>query len=233
MVAMAGDRSSPESGGALASLCEAYWYPLYAYVRRRGYSPDDAEDLTQEFFTTLLEKQTLRVADRERGRFRTFLLTALSNFLSKERVRASAQKRGGGQLPLSLDFSSAEDWYSREPADQSTPERIYERRWALTVLDRVRQRVRRRYVDVGKERLFDHLKVFLSGEDDAPPVRQLAQELCMAEGAVKMAVHRLRERYREALRNEIARMVPDPAEVDDEINSLLAALQSDDSAAHV
>ena len=229
MVAVAGDRSLPESEGALAALCEAYWYPLYAYVRRRGYSPDDAQDLTQEFFATLLEKETLRVADKTRGRFRTFLLTALSNFLSKEHAKATAQKRGGGQLQISLDFSAAEDWYSREPADEESPEKIFERRLALTVLDRVLKRLRGRYVEAGKGKQFDQLKVFVTDEAETPPISQLARDLGMAEGAAKMAVHRLRQRYRETLREEISRMVPEPDEVDDEVNSLLAALGSDAS----
>lgn len=226
MVAMAGDKSSPDSDAALAALCEAYWYPLYAYVRRRGYSPDDAEDLTQEFFATLLEKGTLRVADRNRGRFRTFLLTALSNFLTKEWVKRTAQKRGGGRSPLSLDFAAAERRYAREPADEWTPERIFERRWALTVLDRAGKALQRKYVEGGKGKLFDTLKVFLSDRNEAPPLAEVAKRLGMTVGAVKMAVHRLRRAYWNALREEIGNMVADPSEIDDEIRSVRAALQS-------
>ena len=232
MVAMAGDRSSPDSRTALAALCEAYWYPLYAYVRRRGYSPDDAEDLTQEFFANLLEKETLRVADRSRGRFRTFLLTALSNFLSKQWVKSTALKRGGGRSPLSLDFVDAEKRYAREPADEWTPERVYERRWALTVLDRAGKALRRQYADAGKAKLFDALKVYLLDRAEAPPLAQVAGELGMTVGAVKMAVHRLRRGYRDALREEISQMVSDPSEVDDELRSLLNALRSDRPTSH-
>lgn len=233
MVAAAALRSSPESEAALASLCEAYWYPVYAYVRRRGHAADDAQDLTQEFFTSLLEKGALRVADRARGRFRTFLLTALQNFLVKEWTKATAQKRGGGRAPLSLDFAMAEDRYMREPADDWTPERVYERRWALTVLSRAKKRLKQRYVDSGSPQVFERLGVFLTDAPEAPPYEDVAAKVDMTVGAVKMAVHRLRDRYREAIREEIAQMVSDPTEVDDELNALLAALQGDESPRHV
>jgi len=225
----AGERASQERDEALATLCETYWYPLYAYVRRSGHSADDAEDLTQEFFATLLEKGYVDAADRERGRFRSFLLTALKRFLSKEHDKATAKKRGGGQSPLPLDIQSAEDQYALEPADDLTPERVFERRWALTVLDKVMDRLRQRYAESGKTGVFDRLKVFLTGDSDTPAYGQVAPALEMTEGAVKVAVHRLRERYRETLRDEIAQTVGDPNDVEDELNSLLAALRGEGS----
>lgn len=227
VVLAAGGERSPEAHQALATLCETYWYPLYAYVRRRGYAAEDAQDLTQAFFAALLEKVYLRAADRERGRFRSFLLTALKRFLSKEWDRAHAQKRGGTHGPISLDVQSGETRYSLEPSHDWTPERIYERRWALTLLDQVMARLRQRYVADGKEQLFDLLKAFLTGESGAPPYSQAAAELAMTEGAVKVAVHRLRRRYRELLRSEIAQTVAHPGEVDDELRFLRAAVRGE------
>jgi len=227
IVLAAGRRGSPESRRALATLCEAYWYPLYAYVRRRGHAAADAQDLTQAFFATLLEKEYVRAADRERGRFRSFLLTALKRFLAKEWHHAHAQKRGGSRGPVSLDVRSGEARYSLEPSHEWTPERVYERRWALTLLDQVMTRLRQHYVAEGRDQLFDHLKVLLTGETGAPPYSQIAVELGMTEGAVKVAVHRLRRRYRSLLRLEIAQTVADPREVDDELGLLLAALRGE------
>jgi len=197
---------------------------LYAYVRRRGYTAADAQDQTQAFFAVLLAKGYLKAADRRRGRFRSFLLTALKRFLSKEWDRAHAKKRGGRQGPISLDFASGESRYGLEPSHDLTPEAIYDRRWALTVLEQVMARLRQEYAGAEKARLFDHLKVVLTGETGAPPYSQIADELAMTEGAIKVAVHRLRRRYREALRAEIAQTVADPDEVKDEMASLLAAL---------
>ena len=227
VVIAAGEGSSPESETALATLCETYWYPLYAYVRRRGHTAEDAQDLTQAFFAVLLEKEYVRAADRERGRFRSFLLTALKRFLSKERDKARAQKRGGGRITISLDMQSGESRYAQEPSHEWTPERVYERRWALTLLDQTMARLRRRYVDTGKAEVFDGLKAFLSGEGDAPAYGEVAEEMGMTEGAVKVAVHRLRQRYRDALRSEIAQTVADPAEVDDELDHLLEAIRGE------
>jgi DNA-directed RNA polymerase specialized sigma24 family protein len=217
--------SRPDARAALATLCETYWYPLYAYVRRLGHKADEAQDLTQGFFAALLEKRYVKAADRERGRFRSFLLTALKRFLSKERDRAHARKRGGDAPPISLDLEAGDGRYALEPSHDVTPEAIYERRWALTILDRVIMGLRQNYAGAGKAGLFDRLKEFLTGEPDASPYERVARELGMSEGAVKVAVHRLRRRYRDLLRAEIARTVADPEEVDDELKYLLAVLQ--------
>ena len=224
VLAAARDRR-PNAQAALATLCETYWSPLYAYVRRLGYKVEEAQDLTQGFFAALLEKRYLRAADRERGRFRSFLLTALKRFLSKERDRAHARKRGGKAGPISLDLEAGDSRHALEPSHDVTPEAIYERRWALTILDRVIVGLRQTYADAGKAGLFDRLKTFLTGEGGASPYEGVARELGMGEGAVKVAVHRLRRRYRELLRAEIARTVAGPEEVEDELRHLLAALQ--------
>lgn len=225
IVLAAAHDSRPDAQAALATLCETYWYPLYAYVRRLGYKAEDAQDLTQGFFAALLEKQYVKAADRERGRFRSFLLTALKRFLSKEYDRAHAQKRGGKARPIALDWEAGESRYALEPSHDVTPEAIYQRRWALTVLDRVIVRLRQAYADAGKETVFDGVKAFLTGETGAPPYEQVACELGMSEGAVKVAVHRLRRRYRDLLRSEIAQTVADPEAVEDELKYLLAVLQ--------
>jgi RNA polymerase sigma-70 factor (ECF subfamily) len=210
---------------ALEELCRAYWYPIYAFVRRRGHSADDAADLTQSFFARLLEKEYLADADQQRGRFRAFLLTAVSRFLSKEHERAAAQKRGGGQRILAIDAAEGEARYQREPSHELTPQRIFERRWALTLLDRTLAALRQEHEAAGKLALFDALKVFLTGEAGAPPLREAAANLQMTEGAVKVAVHRLRQRYRDALRAEIAQTVSELGDVDDELSLLLSALR--------
>jgi len=224
MVVAAGARATPRSEEALARLCEAYWYPLYAYVRRWGYTADEAQDLTQEFFARLMEKGYLRQADPHRGRFRSFLLAALKHFLANERDRAGAQKRGGGRPPLPLEIETAEGRYSLEPVDPETPEKIFERRWALILLDKVLSRLRDEYHRTGRGALFDVLKDLLtSGKADETYAR-LGAELGMSEGAVKVAVHRLRRRFGELLREEIAETVADPQDVDDEIRYLFTAL---------
>jgi RNA polymerase sigma-70 factor (ECF subfamily) len=224
MVLAAGGQTSPQSAEALETLCETYWYPLYAYLRHSGCSADEARDLTQEFFAHLLEKKSLAVADRERGRFRSFLLSSLKHFRANERDRARAQKRGGGRTTLSIDLQDAESRYQNEPAHDLTPEKVFERRWALALLDRVLARLREEFAQAGKTKLFDRLKVFLSGEKSAKSQRESADQLGMTEGAVKVAVHRLRRRYRELLRSEIAETVATPDEVEDELRQLLAAL---------
>jgi RNA polymerase sigma-70 factor (ECF subfamily) len=227
VVLAAGNAASPGSRRALATLCEAYWFPLYAFARRLGRQPDDARDLTQAFFARLLEKDFLRAADPARGRFRSFLLAAFKHFLAKEHDRAAAQKRGGGKHMFSLDLASAEGRYGLEPASGLTPERAYERRWALTLLDRVMRRLQDESSALGKERLFDRLKVFLTGDSDTPPYREVADELGMTEGAVKVAVHRLRRRFRELVLEEIAQTVDGPAEVEDELRHLFEALRGE------
>lgn len=224
LVSAAGKQASPDAQEALATLCGTYWYPLYAYVRRVGYQPDDAQDLTQAFFARLLEKDYLKAADKERGKFRSFLLASFKHFLSKERDRAKAQKRGGGRKLLPLDFEAGEKRYSLEPAHELTAEKMYERRWALTLLDQVLARLREEFVQTGKDKIFDGLKGVLTGEDVA--YGQVAAELDMTEGAVKVAVHRLRRRYKELVLAEISQTVAKPEDVDEELRHLFAAIRS-------
>jgi RNA polymerase sigma factor (sigma-70 family) len=222
LVVAAGDPRRKDARSALVSLCENYWYPLYAYLRRRGYQTDPAQDLTQEFFIRVLEGQYLDRADPEKGRFRSFLLTSLKFFVADEEDRQRARKRGGGQL-VPFEFSSGEERYQREPAHDETPERIFERRWALSVLDRVVEKLRDEFVQHGRLEHFERLKIFLLGQSDAP-YAALALEMNTSEGALKVAIHRLRKRYRELLRQEIADTVADPAEVESELRYLAAAL---------
>jgi len=222
LVIAAGDRQRKEARSALVSLCENYWYPLYVYLRRHGYQADPAQDLTQEFFIRVLEGRYLDRADPEKGRFRSFLLTSLKFFVADEADRHRALKRGGGTV-LPLEFSSGEERYQHEPAHDDTPERIFERRWALTVLDRVVEKLRAEFVQHGRPEHFDRLKVFLLGQSDAP-YSVLAREMNTSEGALKVAIHRLRKRYRDLFRQEIADTVADPAEVESELRYLAAVL---------
>jgi RNA polymerase sigma factor (sigma-70 family) len=222
LVSAASDPDSKEARSALVSLCENYWYPLYAYLRRRGYPADQAQDLTQEFFMRLLEGRYLDRADPEKGRFRSFLLSSLKFFAADEEDRQRAHKRGGGMV-VPLEFGSGEERYQREPAHDETPERLFERRWALSVLDRVAERLRNEFVQHGRPEHFERLKVFLLGQPDAP-YAALAREMNTSEGAIKVAIHRIRKRYRELFRQEIADTVADPAEVESELRYLSAAL---------
>jgi len=222
LVVAAGDPHRKEARSALVSLCEAYWYPLYAYLRRRGYPADQAQDLTQEFFIRVLEGRYLDRADPDKGRFRSFLLTSLKFFVADEEDRQRAHKRGGGMV-VSLEFSSGEDRYQREPAHDENPERIFERRWALSVLDRVVERLRSEFVQHGRSEHFERLKGFLLGQSEAP-YAAMAREMNTSEGALKVAIHRLRKRYRELFRQEIADTVADPAEVESELRYLAAVL---------
>jgi RNA polymerase sigma factor (sigma-70 family) len=222
LVVAAADPQRKEARSALVSLCEGYWYPLYAYVRRRGYPADQAQDLTQEFFIRVLEGRYLDRADPEKGRFRSFILTSMKFFVADEEDRQRAQKRGGGAI-LPLELSSGEDRYLREPAHDETPERIFERRWALSVLDRVVERLRDEFVQHGRPEHFERLKMFLLGKSEAP-YAALAREMNTSEGALKVAIHRLRKRYRELFRQEIADTVADPGEVESELRFLAAAL---------
>ena len=225
LVAAAGRGDSPEAREALAVLCRAYWYPLYAYARRRLPGADDAQDLTQEFFARLLEKDYLQAADPRRGKFRSFLLTAFKHFLAGEHDRAAAQKRGGGRRPLSLDFQDGEHRYRHEPADPTTPETLYERRWALTLLEQTLARLRQEFTGAGKEPLFQALKGALTGDGTAGPYARVGQDLGLSEQAVKTAVYRLRRRFQELLRAEIAQTVASPEEVEDELRDLFAAVR--------
>ncbi len=224
VVLSAVDQSSTGSQAALATLCQTYWYPLYAYVRRRGYSPEDAQDLTQSYFASLLEKKYLDRADRERGRFRTFLLSSLENFLNNAWDRASAQKRGGGQRNISWDERDAEGRYLNEPVDKMTPERIFEKRWAATLLESVLKKMREEFLVSGKAELFEAIKPHLWSEGPETSYSQLAVQLNMTVVAVKVTVHRLRHRYRDLLRAEIAHTVATPGEVDDEIRHLIKVM---------
>ena len=222
LVVAAGDPQRKEARSALVSLCEHYWYPLYAYLRRRGYPSHEAQDLTQDFFVRVLEGRYLDRADPEKGRFRSFILTSLKFFVADEADRRRAGKRGGGMV-APLEFSSGEERYQREPAHDETPERIFERRWALSLIDRVVEKLREEYVNHGRPEHFDRLKVFLLAQSDAP-YAELAQEMNTSEGALKVAIHRLRKRYRELFRQEIADTVADPAEVESELRYLAAVL---------
>ncbi len=224
VVLTAGQSDTTEASAALAKLCQTYWYPLYAYARRRGHSAHDAQDLTQSFLVRLLERHWVSSADRERGRFRTFLLTAMDHFLADEWDKSRAQKRGGLATHLPLQLDSAETRYGHEPADNSTPEQCFERRWALTLLDTVLQRLRKEYEDEGKAELFAALHSTLAGGREQQPYAELANQLAMKEGAVKVAVHRLRKRYRQLLRREIAETMAEGEEVDDELRHLFAVL---------
>ena len=225
LVVAAGDPRRKDARSALVSLCEKYWYPLYAYLRRRGYAPDQAQDLTQEFFMRVLEGRYLDRADPEKGRFRSFILTSLKFFAADEQDRQRAQKRGGTAV-VSFEFSSGEsgeERYQREPGHNETPDRIFERRWALSVLERVTDRLRDEFVQHGRPENFERMKVFLLGQSEAP-YADLAREMNTSEGALKVAIHRLRKRYRELLRQEIADTVADPAEVESELRYLAAVL---------
>ena len=210
-----------DSAEALHQLCTAYWYPLYVYVRRRGYSREDAEDLTQGFFAVILRKNYIERADPGRGRFRTFLLASIDNFICNEWDRASAKKRGGGQKIISWEEQEAEGRYLKEPVDKLTPQRIFEKRWASTLLEAVLQKLRGELSDAGRNELFEAVQPYLWKEDGVVSYANLAERLKMSAGTLKVTVHRMRQRYRDLLRGEIAQTVADPAEVDDEIRYLL------------
>jgi RNA polymerase sigma-70 factor (ECF subfamily) len=217
---------SPEAAEALSRLCQTYWYPLYAYVRRRGHEAVDAQDLTQEFFARLLEKNFLKSVQQERGKFRWFLLSALKRFLANEWNQQHAAKRGGKCITVSLDDQNAEGRYALEVADQTTPEKLFDRNWAMTVIEQAQDELRREYETSGRGPLFDQLKVFLSGDRASISQAEVGAALEMQEGAVKVAVHRLRRRYQDHLREQIAQTVSTPAEVEEEIRQLFAAFSA-------
>jgi RNA polymerase sigma-70 factor (ECF subfamily) len=216
----------PEGRAALAEICQAYWYPVYAFVRRKGLDPDDAQDLVQGFFSRLLEHEDLHQLDPAKGKFRSFLMAACSHFLANQRDHQRAQKRGGGRTLLTIDRLESEARYSREPAHDLTPERLYLRRWATTLLEHVLERLGREQDEAGKGRLFAALKPTLLGESGAATYQVLGNQLGLSEGAVRVAAHRLRERFRTLLREEVGRTLDDPAKVDEEIRDLFAALSS-------
>ena len=220
----AGRGDSPEAAAALERLCGAYWYPLYAYVRRQGHAPHDAQDLLQDFFVRLLERNSFRLADRNRGRFRTFLLTSLQHFLINEWRKANRQKRGGGRRLLSLDAEGTETRFLAEPADERSPDKAFERAWAMVVLDRVLDQLQAEAAATGRGRVFDEVKAFLTGEDPESSYADVGRRLGLPESNLRVTVHRLRHRYRELLRKEISLTVEDPTIIDEEIRNLIAAL---------
>lgn len=222
VVLAAGQAGSAASAAALETLSRTYWFPLYAYVRRRGYSPEDAQDLTQEFFARLLGRHALAHLTREGGKFRSFLLTALNHFLINEWEQHRAQKRDERRIALSLDALDAETRYRFEPADEATPEVLFERHWAATLLEQILHRLRDEYTAQGKAELFQRLRPCLTGAELMLPYAALARQSGLSEGAVKMAVRRLRHRYGELLRAEIAHTVARPEEIDEEIRHLIA-----------
>ncbi len=222
----AGHPSSPDSREALEELCSRYWRPLYFYARRRVSDLHEAQDLVQDFFSRLLEKNIVADADPERGRFRTFLRTAFKHFLANEWKKGRRHKRGGHVRHFSLDFASAESSRCFHPEEKATPESIFDRDWAVTLIDLVLSRLRREFLDAGKETQFEHFKIFLSGRPQAKSYTLAAESLGLAEGAVRTAIHRFRRRYRELLREEITQTVVEPDEIEDEIRSLFLALGS-------
>jgi RNA polymerase sigma-70 factor (ECF subfamily) len=223
VVLAAGRRHTPEAQAALEQLCQTYWFPLYAYVRRRGYAKADAEDLTQAFFAKLLEKNFLAGLDSERGKFRAFLLAALKHFLANEWDKAQAQKRGGGETHLSLDWQTADTKFQVAAQNEPSPDRAFDREWALALLARVVERLQQECAAEGKGKLFEQLKVFLMAGKSESAQAEVAKSLGMEEGAVRVAVHRLRKRYRQLLRDEIANTLSDAAMVDEEMRALFGA----------
>jgi RNA polymerase sigma factor (sigma-70 family) len=223
-VLSAGQPGLLESRRALESLCETYWFPVYAYVRRSVALVEDAQDLTQAFFVHLFEKDAIAKARPDRGRFRAFLLAALKNFLVNERQKAGAEKRGGGKAILSLDFDSGESRYQIEPVHELTPDKLFERRWVLTLLDQVLDALRVELSRAGRQTLFDNLKSALTGDMTNDDYEQAAKALNMTAAAVKQAAYRMRKRYRQLFRLAVAQTVADDSEVDDEIGRLLEML---------
>jgi len=225
-VVLAAVADGPSAGAdeALATLCETYWYPLYGFLRSRGYTAEDAQDLTQAFFARLLEKQTIRHADPARGRFRSFLLASLKHFAANERERAIAAKRGGGIPSLALELETAEGRFEMEPPSDETPERVYDRRWALALLERVMSRLNVETLRRDKPSQFDRLKPYLTGDQPQLSYAETASDMGTSEGAVKVAVHRLRRRFRDLVRDEIAQTVSSPDEIEDELRHLWSSV---------
>lgn len=224
VVVAAGGQDLPQRSDALEKLCRSYWYPLYAYIRRRGFAPEDAQDLTQEFFARLLKKNYPAQADRAKGKFRSFLLLTLNHFLADEFARASTLKRGGGQVFISLDQEVAEGRYRLEPADHLSPEKLFERRWAQTILENALTRLRAEYGADSQPETYAVLKAFEPGEQASIPYIEAAARLGISESALKSKIHRLRQRHRELVREEIAQTVCTSAEVDQELHHLLAII---------
>jgi len=224
LVRAAADNPNAESRQALATLCQTYWPPVYAFVRRNGYDREQSQDLTQGFFAQLLEKRFLVDADQQRGKFRSFLLTAVKHFLANEWDREHALKRGGGRTSVSIDIITAERWYEPSVVAEGTPESLFERRWALSLLEQTLARLRQEYADAGKSSQFENLSPFLNKESGDQRYEKLADELGVAAGALRMSVHRMRRRYRELLREEISQTVSTSEEIDEEIRFLVSTL---------
>lgn len=225
-VVTAASRDASGAHEALSSLCQAYWYPIYAYIRHRGYAPEQARDLTQDFFAYVLERDLIARADPARGRFRAFLRTVCVRHLAARRDRENATRRGGGRPVLSIDTFDAEYRYTREPTHELTAERIFDRTWALTLLSRVVEQLRREYDDSGRAAKFEELIAVLTRDPASGSYAGIAERLGATEGNVRVAVHRLRRRYGLLLREEIAATVGDAAQVDDELRTLFAALEA-------
>jgi RNA polymerase sigma-70 factor (ECF subfamily) len=223
VVLAAREEESPQASDALARLCQSYWYPLYAYIRRQGHPPHDAQDLTQEFFARLLENKILRAVRQERGKFRWFLLSAVKRFLANEWNREHAAKRGGMGCTVSLDEERAEGRYRHEIPDHATPDKLFDQSWALALLEQARAQLQSEYAENNQGELFEGLKIFLSGDRAPLSHAEIGALLGMSEGAVKVAVHRLRVRYRDCLRAKISQTVSTQAQVDEEIQELFAA----------
>lgn len=224
VVVAAGRRSSPQSDLALAELCQSYWYPLYSFIRRQGHSKEEAEDLVQAFFERFLARNYLEGLAAERGRFRSFLLASLKHFLANEWDKSQRQKRGGGVVHLSLDWESADERFRLDPPDPSSPDSAYDRAWALALLERVVTRLRDECVADGRAEVFEQTRGYLMLGEAAIPYAEAAARLGFEEGGVRTAVHRLRKRYRELLREELAQTLVEPAQVQEEMRSLRAAL---------
>ncbi len=225
VVLNAKDPKSPVAADALEQLCRTYWYPLYFYARRSGLNKESAEDSTQGFFARILEKNFLSQVQREKGKFRSFLLASLKHFLADEREKAKAVKRGGDREILSLDALAAEERYAREPVDTRDPGKLFERQWALTLLDRARERLKAEYVAKGKAELFEHLQLFESGAKESPAYGEVAPRVGLSEGGLRSAVFAFRKQYGELVRNAVAHTVADPAQVDEEIQYLIRVVK--------
>ena len=224
VVLSAADSRSATAQEALEKLCRTYWYPIYAYLRRRGCGEHDAQDLTQGFFAQLLERRSIQSVEREKGKFRSFLLASLNYYVADERDRANAQKRGGGREVLSLDVQEAEQRYRLEPVDERSPEKIFEHRWAMALLDQVLVRLGQEFAEAGKRELFERLQAFLVEGTGERTYAEVAREMGMTEEAVKKAAQRIRQRYHQLFREEIAQTVASPAEVDEELRHLCQVL---------
>jgi RNA polymerase sigma factor (sigma-70 family) len=224
VVLAAGDFDAAKSREAMERLCRTYWFPLYSYLRRRGYQTHEAEDCTQAFFAALLQRHGIERADPHQGKFRSFLLSCLNHFLADEHDRAAAAKRGGGREIISLDIEDAETRYGLEPAHDLTPEKLFEKSWSLTILGNAMSRLKAEFAEGGRQGLFESLKPHLPAGKGPTSYKDLAARLGMTEAAVKVAVHRLRGRYRQLVREEIAQTVSTPQQMDEEIRDLFAAL---------